>query len=110
VLPHAKPIFVGIGFLLAVSSSVFLFVDPLNVDTLQAAKGVRESYDALVGLFERIQVFLKRLGVYTRISPTEAMVEILVKIMAEVISILSIATKEMQQSRASRLFLRDVLD
>jgi len=91
-------------------SSVFLFVDPFNTDTLQAAKDVRASHDVLVDLFERIQLFLKRLGVHTRISPTKDMVEILVKIMAEVISILSIATKEMQQSRTSRLLLRDILN
>jgi hypothetical protein len=58
----------------------------------------------LVDLFERVHFFLKRLGVHsTRISPTKDMVEILVKIMAEVLSILAIATKEVQQSRTSDL-------
>ncbi|KAH9039660.1 hypothetical protein EDB85DRAFT_1887426 [Lactarius pseudohatsudake] len=66
-VPSAKTVFTGIGILLA------------------AAKDVRASHDALVDLFERIQFFLKRLGVHTRISPTKDMVEILVKIMAEVI-------------------------
>ncbi len=69
---------------------------------------VRASHDVLVDLFEHIQFFLKRLGVHTQISPTKNMVEILVKIVAEVLSILSIATKEMQQSRTSKLFLRDI--
>ena len=109
-LPSAKAVFVGIGVLLAVRSSVFLFFDPFNTDVLQAAKDVRASHDALVDLFERIQFFLKRLGVHTQISPTKDMVEILVKIVVEVLSILSIATKEMQQSRASKLFLRDILN
>ncbi|KAH8987329.1 hypothetical protein EDB92DRAFT_1818002 [Lactarius akahatsu] len=85
-VPSAKAVFTGIGILLA------------------AAKDVRASHDALVDLFERIQFFLKRLGVHTRISPTKEMVEILVKIMAEVISILSIATKEMQQSKTNIYF------
>jgi hypothetical protein len=76
---------------------------PFDGDVLQAAKDVRSSHDVFVDLFERIQFFLKRLGVHTRISPTEEMVEILVKIMAEVLSILSIATKEVQQSRTSKL-------
>jgi chromosome segregation ATPase len=53
----------------------------------------------LVDLLERVQFFLKRLGVHTRITPTKDMEKILVKIMAEVLSILAIATKEMQQSR-----------
>ncbi|KAH9007447.1 hypothetical protein EDB84DRAFT_219794 [Lactarius hengduanensis] len=83
VVPSTKAVFTGIGVLLA------------------AAKDVRASHDDLVDLFERIQFFLKRLGVYTQISPTKGMVEILAKIMAEVLSILSIATKEMQQSRTT---------
>ena len=96
------------------SSSPFVhlylfFVGLYKADILQAAKEVRASHDVLVDLFERIQFFLKRLGVHTQISPTKGMVEILVKIMAEVISILSIATKEMQQSRTSRLLLQDIL-
>jgi len=107
-LPSAKAVFAGIGVLLAVCSSVYLFVDPFNADILQAAKDVWASHDLLVDLFERIQFFLKRLGVYTRFSPTKDMVEVLAKIMAEIISILSIAMKEMQQSRTSKLFLRDI--
>ncbi|KAH9022764.1 hypothetical protein EDB85DRAFT_1895091 [Lactarius pseudohatsudake] len=83
VVPSTKAVFTGIGVLLA------------------AAKDVRASHDDLVDLFERIQFFLKRLGVHTQISPTKDMVEILVKIVAEVLSILSIATKEMQRSRTT---------
>ena len=86
------------------------FCQPFNADVLQAAKDVRASHDVLVDLFERIQFFLKRLGVHTETSPTNDMVEILVKIMAEVLSILSIATKEVQQSRTSTLFLCDILN
>ncbi|KAH9177263.1 hypothetical protein EDB89DRAFT_1902502 [Lactarius sanguifluus] len=89
-VPSAKAVFTGIGILLA------------------AAKDVRASHDALVDLFERIQFFLKRLGVHTRISPTKDMVEILVKIMVEVIGILSIATKEMQRSK-TKMLLRKLL-
>ena len=82
---------------------MLLVIDPCDTDILQAAKDVRSSHDVLVDLFERIQFFLKRLGVHTKISPTEGMVEILVKIVAEILSILSIATKEVQQSRTSKL-------
>ncbi|KAH9178440.1 hypothetical protein EDB89DRAFT_2089725, partial [Lactarius sanguifluus] len=89
-LPPAKAVFAGIGILLA------------------AAKGVWASHDALVDLFERIQFFLKRLGVHTQISPTKDMVEILVKIVAEVLSILSIATKEMQQRR-TKTYLKKLM-
>ena len=100
--PPANVVFTGIGVLLSVRSSVFL-LSAFNAETLQATKGVWESRDVLVDLFERIQFFLKRLGVHTRISPTKDMAEILVRTMAEVLSILSIATREMQQSRTSKL-------
>ncbi|KAH9177270.1 hypothetical protein EDB89DRAFT_1528228 [Lactarius sanguifluus] len=97
----------------SVSSSLFVYLSSflstlLTLMFLQAAKDVRASHDALVDLFERIQFFLKRLGVHTRISPTKDMVDILVKIMAEVIGILSIATKEMQRSK-TKMYLRKLL-
>ena len=74
----------------------------------QTANNVPASHDVLVDLFERVEFFLKRLGVHTRISPTRDMVEIIAKIMAEVLFILCIATKEMQQRRTSKLFIRDI--
>jgi len=83
---------------------LFLFVDPFSADILQEAKDVWASHDALIDLFERIQFFLKRLDAHTQISPTKDVVEILVKIVAEIISLLSIATKEMQRSRATTNF------
>jgi hypothetical protein len=101
--PPASAVFTGIGVLLTVRLSVFLIVDPSDPDVLQAAKDVRSSHDVLADLFERIQFFLKRLGVHTRVLPTEELVEILVKIMAEMLLILSAATKEVQQSRTSKL-------
>ena len=67
------------------------------------------SHDALIELFERIESFFKRLGVYTQISLTAEMAEVFVKIMVEVLSILSIATKEMKRKRASELFPHDML-
>ncbi|KAN0142132.1 Ankyrin repeat-containing domain protein [Lactarius tabidus] len=82
VFPSANVVSAGIGVLLV------------------AAKDVKASHDVLVDLFERVQFFLKRLGVHaTRIAPNKDMAEILVKIMVEVLSILAIATKEVQQSR-----------
>ncbi|KAI9432706.1 hypothetical protein H4582DRAFT_1088189 [Lactarius indigo] len=88
--PAAKVIVVGISVLLA------------------AARDVRASHDALVELFERIESFFKRLGVYTQISLTTEMAEVLVKVVAEVLSILSIATKEVKRKRA-RIYFRKLL-
>ena len=70
---------------------------------------MRTSHDALVELFERIESFFKRLGVYTQVSLTSEMAEVFAKIVAEVLSILSIATKEVKRKRASESYLQDTL-
>ncbi|KAH9033738.1 hypothetical protein EDB83DRAFT_2554774, partial [Lactarius deliciosus] len=88
--PPAKVIFTGIGVLLA------------------AAKDARASHAAIIDLFERIESFFKRLGVYTQTSLTTEMAEVLVKIVIELLSILSIATKEMKRRRA-KIFARKLL-
>lgn len=63
----------------------------------------------LIELFERIEGFFKRLGVYTQVSLTAEMTEVLVDIMTEVLCILSIATREVTRTRASKLFLSWVI-
>ena len=69
----------------------------------QAAKDVDASVEALSELFERIENFFKRLESYTEVPPTNAMTDIIVKIMVEVLNIFAIATKEMKQGRTSVL-------
>ena len=66
---------------------------------------MRESYDALVDIFECIENFLRRLGVYTEIPATPAMSEVLVKIMIELLSVLALATKQVNQGRFSKPIL-----
>jgi hypothetical protein len=51
----------------------------------------------------RIESFLKRLESYTAVPPTAAMTDVIVKIIIEVLSILAIATKEVDQGRSSEL-------
>ena len=57
-------------------------------------------------MFERIENFFRRLETYVEVPPTAGMTDIIVKIMVEVLSILSIATKEIGQSRASKPITR----
>jgi uncharacterized membrane protein YcjF (UPF0283 family) len=57
--------------------------------------------DALARLFERIETFFRRLELYTEVSPTAAMTEIIVKIIVEVFTILALATKETKRRRFS---------
>jgi hypothetical protein len=46
--------------------------------------------------------FLKRLEIYTTIPPTPLMTDIIVKIMAELLSVLALATKQINQGRFSK--------
>ena len=56
----------------------------------------------LIDVFVRIESFFKRLESYTEVRPTDAMTDVIVKIMVDVLSILAIATKETKQGRSSR--------
>jgi hypothetical protein len=47
-------------------------------------------------------MFFRRLEVYTDVPPTTGMLDIIIQIMAEVISILGIATKEIKRGRMSK--------
>ena len=67
----------------------------------QAAKDVRASQDTLLDIFGRIEMFFRRLEMYTEVPLTTEMMDVIIQIMAEVISILGIATKEIKQSRTS---------
>jgi methyl-accepting chemotaxis protein len=58
-----------------------------------------------VDLFGRLEYFFQRLEKYINVRPTAAMKSIIVKIMAEVLSILGIVTKEVGQGRTSMSFL-----
>jgi hypothetical protein len=68
----------------------------------QAAMDVRTSQDTVIEIFERMESFFQRLEIYTRVSPPPEMIDIIVRIMVEVISILGMATKEMKQGRMSK--------
>ena len=59
----------------------------------QAAEGVSDGCDALGDLLEPIERFLKYLDIYTKVPPTLAMDEIIVKILAEPLSTLALAIK-----------------
>jgi hypothetical protein len=64
-------------------------------------KDVVASYDTLVNIFERTENYLKRLKIYSGIPLTTDVIEILGKIMAQVLSVLALSTKEMKQRRIS---------
>jgi hypothetical protein len=78
-----------------------LHVYPCDFQVSQAFKGVSSDLDALEDLLESIEHFLNRLDIYTKVPPTPAMTEIIVKIMVELLSTLALATKQIKQGRPS---------
>ena len=67
----------------------------------QTAKDVRGSYDTLVDIFECMENFTSRLKIYSEIKLTPAMAETIVKIMVELLAVLALATKQIDQGRLS---------
>jgi hypothetical protein len=62
----------------------------------------------LVDLFEHIESFFKRLESHTELKPSEAMTEIMVKIMVEILSVLAIVTVDIKQRRRSQFITSNV--
>jgi ERCC4-related helicase len=60
-------------------------------------------------LLESIEHFLNRLDIYTKIPPTVAMTEMIVKILAELLSALALATKQIKQGKPSESVFGEVL-
>jgi len=76
---------------------------------IQAAKSVISSREALVNILQSIGQFVGRLKIYTEITLSSAMVEIVVQIMVELISILALETKKFTQRRLSESVLTGML-
>jgi hypothetical protein len=88
---------------LDVTAILYLYI--FLILTYQAADGVSSSYDALVDLFECVGNFLKRLRIYTDVPISPSMTDIIVKIMVELLSVFSLATKQIKQGRFSKWFV-----
>ncbi|KAH9022094.1 hypothetical protein EDB83DRAFT_89710 [Lactarius deliciosus] len=88
----------GVGLVFSPAKVIFAGAGVL----LLAAKDVVASQDALIDIFERIESFFRRLEEYSEVPTTEAMRDIIVKIMAEVLGIFGIVTKEMKQGRTKK--------
>ncbi|KAH9169159.1 hypothetical protein EDB89DRAFT_1908813 [Lactarius sanguifluus] len=73
-----------------------------------AARDTATSRDALIELFDRIEDFVVRLKTYTEVPPTIEMTNVMGKILAEMLSMLAIATKETKQRRI-KTFLKRVV-
>jgi hypothetical protein len=74
----------------------------------QAVEGVLDDYDTLADLLESVEHFLNRLDIYTKIPPTVGTTEIIIKILVELLSILALATKQIQQGKLSESALSEI--
>ena len=64
------------------------------------AKDVIASHDALIVIFEQIENFFKPLQEYAAVPMTEAISDVMVKIIAEVLEICAIMTEEIKQGQS----------
>jgi hypothetical protein len=79
---------------------------PFDTNGSYAADDASAGQDKLIELFNCIEHFFRRLEIYTSMTPTTAMTDIIVEIMVEVLTILAIATKELKRGRFSELMSR----
>ena len=68
-------------------------------------QGVSAGQGALFDLFDRIESFFRRLEVYIGLPPTVEMTNTTVNVMAQVLRILALVTKEIKQGILSELIL-----
>ena len=79
---------------------------PFDIHGPQSAKDLSASRGKLIELFNRMEHFFRRLEIYTAVTPTMAMIDMVIEIMVEVLTILAIATKEVKRGRFSELISR----
>ena len=79
---------------------------PSDIQIYQAANGVITSYDALAEMLESIEQFINRLRIYVQTSHSMSAVnEIVVKLMVELISTLSLVTRNLKKRCLRKPFL-----
>ena len=91
------------------SLPLFPYAYPCDIGVRQTIKDISASHETFVKLFGSIENFLSRLDIYTKIPPTTALTDILVKIIVELLSTLALATEEVKRGRISKLALADVM-
>ena len=97
-----KAVHTGLGILLSVCAFLSSLSAHLpDIQTYQAVKGVLDDYDTLADLLESVEQFLNRLDIYAKIPPSVGRTEIIVKILVELLSILALAIKLLQQGKPS---------
>ena len=64
--------------------------------------------DFLIELFERLDNIFTRLEMYTTIPPTSLMTELVVKMIAELLSVLALTTRKFKEGRFSKCAIASI--
>ena len=83
-----------------VSSSIAAYISR-DSQIYQPANHSGVSQETLINLFQRMQTFFQRLKVYAEVPLTERLKDVIVQFMAEVLLILAVLTKSINQRRSS---------
>ena len=102
-------IFTAIASLLSVGVTPLLLMECFDAQIPQAAQGVSASQGALMDIFERIDNVFRRLETYVELPPTAEMMDIIAKVMTEVLLVLALVTKEIKQGKLSEFIPVDRL-
>ena len=77
---------------------------PGNLNSRRATRESRsKSYHAIMGFFNRVETFIARLDLYTKIPLAPEMTEMVTVIMTEILSGLVLMNKQTRQGRFSKL-------
>ncbi|KAN0127784.1 hypothetical protein V8E53_014397 [Lactarius tabidus] len=94
----------GVGTIFPPTQIIFSGINILLV----AARATAASCEVLIELFDKIENFFVCLQTYTEVPPAAEITNVMGKIMAEVLCMLAIATKEMKQ-RQMKTFLKKLI-
>ena len=108
--PPVKAIQACLGVLLDVRATLCsICIFPCDTQVNQSVKGEISNFNVLVQWLEAIENFISRLCIYTDKTLPPGMVEIVVKIMEELISTLALVTKKLKERKRGEFVLVDAL-
>jgi hypothetical protein len=80
-----------------------------DIESPQAAKDASASRDQIIDIFNCIKCFICQLEIYTSITPTTTMTNMIVDVMVDVLTILVVATKETKCGQFSESIMPCIL-
>jgi ABC-type uncharacterized transport system permease subunit len=97
----------SLSYLVYVPFFYLPLVYPCVILVYQAAKDIGASHDALANLLELAEQFVNRLEIYTGVALEQVMIELIVKMMVQLLHVLGLVTKEIRRNSLSKSVLAD---